>query len=434
MQYSISLIRFTIVKPNSAWATPDFDDSHWSVAEFSEISQLARRGPLYLRFEHDLGWREINNSYFRARHSAPFEIWVNGAHKLRSAESSRDWRDYTLDRRRAERIGRNVYAISIDFGDETEPFFEIEHVLGEWVEVEIRTAKIAPVIPDKIRDATAMRGPDGAFYLTGTTGPDEFFGEYSPRGWLINDGIQVFLSIDMKEWKSLGYVWQFERDATWNRDFGTFNGRGPARAVFAPKIHFIRGKWWISYCVNSHTGARSFGVSLLYADAPDGPYTDVSPSKPLDGGFDANLFEDDGGEVWMIRNECFLARLNMEMDALAEAPREIAAANFPHIGFEGASLFKYRNRYFLSAAEWNIHADGSESYDCMIATADAPDGPYENRYLALRFGGHNSFFTGENGSLYATVWANIGAYEQVSIIEMELDDEGKLRPQLRACE
>jgi len=428
LQSSIARIRFTTTRPQSAWTTPAFDDSHWETCEFSQIARLARRGPLFLRFERDLSWREINTSYFRARHSAPFEIWVNGTHKLRSAELSDDWRNYTLDRRRAERIGRNFYAISIDFGDQTQPIFEIEHVIGDWVEVESRTAKIAPVIPDKIRDASAMRGPDGAFYLTGTTGPDEFFGEYTPRGWLINDGIQVFRSPDMKAWKSLGYVWQFERDATWNRDFGTFNGRGPARAVFAPKIHFIKGKWWISYCVNSHTGARSFGVSLLCADAPEGPYRDVSQSKPLDGGFDANLFEDEDGEVWMIRNECFLARLGAEMNGFIEPPREIAAANFPHIGFEGASLFKYQNRYHLSAAEWNIHADGSESYDCMIATADAPDGPYGNRYLALRFGGHNSFFSGANGALYATVWANPRAYEQVSIVEMEFDEDSKLRP------
>ena len=425
---------YTTQPPDSGWTNPQFDDSGWSVGDFSQIPELSHRGSFYLRFERDLEWREINNSYFRARHRGAFEIWVNGQHKLRAGSSSSDWRDYTLDRRRAERIGRNVYALRFEAIGDGESWLEIEPVVGDWVEVEVRTARIAPVLSDKIRDASAMRGPDGAYYLTGTTGPEEFFGEFTPRGWLLNDGIQVFRSLDARNWRSLGWVWSFERDGTWNRDFGTFNGRGPARAVFAPKIHFLRGKWWISYCVNSHTPTHSFGVSLLCADAPEGPYTDVSPLQPLDNGFDANLFEEPDGSVWMMRNHCLLARLNADMNALAEPLHQMSAANFPHVGFEGASMFQHQGRFFLCAAEWNIHADGSESYDCMIASALSPAGPYGNRYLALRYGGHNSFFRGEDGALYATVWANPHAYEQVSIVRMEWDDEGRLGPCAQECE
>jgi xylan 1,4-beta-xylosidase len=228
-------------------------------------------------------------------------------------------------------------------------------------------------------------------------------------------------------------VWTFERDGTWNKEFGTFGGRGPARGIFAPEIHYLKGKFWLVYSVNHTTAKHRFGIGLACADRPEGPWREMSPEGPLTDGFDPNLFEDNDGKVYLLKHGGEISQFSEDMTRLITPPRPLKAENFPSVGYEGVSLFKQDGRYYLTAAEWNVHADGSQSYDSMVAVSTNLFGPYGPRQCALRFGGHNGYFKDSNGTIQATIWCypdHHPHWQKVSIVPMRIQTEGKQQPSM----
>lgn len=339
---------------------------------------------IQIRINHSS--QTINNFYFRIRHSGPFEIFVNGHKSIVADHNSEEFSNYTISQRRPERIGENIYAIHFEAKHSKQVYFDMHIEDSPWIATDAGRFKPEPVLPDLMRDAEVCLGKNGTYYITATTGTDNFLMP-GPKSWLTNLGIQVFYSRDLKNWKSLGYVWTFENDGTWNKEYGRFGNRGPARGIFAPEIRFHGGKYWINYSVNNATDNRFFGIGLLYADNPEGPYKEVSPSRPLTEGFDSNIFIDDDGTPYMLKQGGLIAEMKPDFSGFVGSFKHIGAANYPYVGYEGVDLFKYKGKYYLSSAEWNVHSDGVISYDSMIASLDHIYGPYANWYCALRYGG-----------------------------------------------
>ena len=425
-----SAIRYLLTQPDGGedtfWTWPNHNYSGWKAATaFQEVNaalKSTRASQAWVRFDTHLTAESINNSFFRIRHSGPIEIYVNGLKRIIAKTASRDLQDYPSGRRRPESTGRNVYAIHFQHTDGVEPVLDIEWHSNPWFAPAESNRFPDPVLPDAIRDAQVCRGPDGTYYLTGTTGDDAFL-KPGPDAWLRSPGIQVFKSTDLRHWQPLGWVWTFERDGTWNKDFGTFGGRGPARGIFAPEIHYLKGKFWLVYSVNHTTAKHRFGIGLACADRPEGPWREMSPEHPLTDGFDPNLFEDDDGKVYLLKHGGEISELSEDMTRLITPPRPLKAENFPSVGYEGVYLLKHQGKYFLTAAEWNVHADGTQSYDSMVAVSTNLFGPYGPRQCALRFGGHNGYFKDSNGNIQATVWCypdQNSHWQKVSIVPMRI--------------
>lgn len=421
-------IRYVLSQPDGGedtfWTWPNHHDGSWKqAASFQDLGAVVRKAgaaEAWIRIDTSLTAESINNSWFRIRHSGPMDLYVNGLKRISTKGASPDFEDYPSGRRRPETLGRNVYAIHFRHTDGTDPVLDIEWHSNPWFTAPESKPFPAPVLPDAIRDAQVCRGPDGSYYLTGTTGDDAFL-KPGPDAWLRSPGIQVFKSTDLREWKSLGWVWTFERDGTWNKEFGTFGGRGPARGIFAPEIHYLKGKFWLVYSVNHTTEKHQFGIGLACADQPEGPWREMSPEAPITNGFDPNLFEDDDGKVYLLKHGGEISLFSEDMTRLVTEPRPLKAENFPSVGYEGVSLFKHDGRYYLTAAEWNVHADGTQSYDSMVAVSDSLFGPYGPRQCALRYGGHNGYFKDSSGTLQATVWCypdHDPHWQKVSIIPM----------------
>jgi len=268
---------------------------------------------------------------------------------------------------------------------------------------------IEPLFDFPVRDTSVCVGGDGAYYLTGTTG--------HPTWWKTNEGIRVWKSADLKTWQPLGLVWTFERDGTWQKAF-----RGGRRAIWAPEIHYLKGTFWLTYCVN-YGGT---GILRSTTGKPEGPYADVKPDGPLTGEIDASLFQDDDGAVYFVYQDGKIARMKDDMTGLAEAPRLLKPANADHVGFEGAFLFKAAGRYYLACAEFN-----RKHYDCMIAGSDKLLGPYGDRYLAVPHGGHNMFFKDRAGRWWSTFFGHDPAApfrERPAMLRVEFDKDGRIRP------
>ncbi len=432
---NIQKIHYLYCQPDGDdfWRLMNHDDSGWkeatSLQQLSEAIKKDNPKEVYIRFIVDHSSETINNFYFSIRHSGSFHIYINGIRCGGNESASVDMKEYTIIPRRPEQIGKNIYAIYFKHINGVQPVFDIESKNSPFVSTDDGTWRPEPVIKDLLRDAAAFKGPDHTYYLTATRG-DDIFLKPNPNYWLMSPGIELYKSTDLKNWHSLGYVWTFERDGTWNKDTGTFCGRGPARGVFAPEIKYFRNKYWLNYSVNHSTQKHWFGIGILSADKPEGPWKEVSPAAPVTDGFDSNLFNDDNGTVYLLKHGGLIAKMKSDLTATAEPFRHLKPANYPYVGYEGVHLFKYKGKYHLSSAEWNVHEDGKISYDSMIASADSIYGPYGDRYCCIRFGGNCGYFTNDKGELFATPWCypdNDYHWQRVSIVKLKLLSNDKLQ-------
>ena len=285
-----------------------------------------------------------------------------------------------------------------------------------------RLPKIEPLFDYPLRDTCVCLGPDGIYYLTGTTGDTKTW-------WETNDGgIRVWKSKDLKKWEALGPVWNFAKNTTWQK--GSTDEKGKLlRAIWAPEIHYFKNTFWIAYCVN-YGGT---GVLKSTSGKAEGPYIDMKPEGPLTPQIDASLFCDDDGKAYFVWQNGMIARLKDDMSGLAEEPRHLKPTNAEQVGFEGAFLTKINGRYRLVCAEFNSHKDGPATYDCMIAESDKLYGPYGDRYLAIPHGGHNMLFKDKDGGWWSTFFGNdpkAPFTERPAILPLEFGDNGKIRPKL----
>lgn len=274
--------------------------------------------------------------------------------------------------------------------------------------------EIEPLFDYPLRDVSICLGPDGTYYMTGTTG--------YPTWWKTNSGISIWKSADLKQWDPMGEVWNIDKDGTWQKKFV-----GDKRAVWAPEIHYIKGTYWLTYSMNY------YGCGLLKSVSgnAEGPYVDVKKDGPLAGPnqIDASLFVEDDGTVYYLFQNGLIAKMNDDMNSLAEEPRLLKPSNHKEVGYEAAFIFKYKGKYHLLCADFN--GGGKTYYDCMIASSDNLFGPYSERYLAIPHAGHNIIFMDKQGQLWSTIFGHdkfSPIRERPGILKIEIDSAGKIKP------
>lgn len=296
-----------------------------------------------------------------------------------------------------------------------------------------------------MRDPNVMRGPDGAYYLVGTTDPAPGYtsigaSDLTSQMWTINDGIRMWRSPDLVHWKSLGLIWSLDRDGTWAH---WWKGANPGSAVWAPELHYVKGNWWIAYCAKMPGEGLHIGAGLLrsVSGRPEGPYRDVQPDAPLALDDDASLFQDTDGAVYFLWDGFHIARMKDDMSGLAEAPRTIQFARDPGWG-EGIFLVKDGGKYiFINSGTALITPDlknpppGRTTYDCFSAVSTGSIyGPYTIRRRAIPHDGHNNLFQDSRGRWWATYfgsdpWApfSIGASGRPAVLPVTISPDGTLR-------
>lgn len=292
-----------------------------------------------------------------------------------------------------------------------------------------------PLFDEWMRDTYATRGPDGAWYLTGTTAaPNRAWEEGKVHCWDWNDGIRLWRSPDGARWEPLGLIWKLD-DAPWQSKFAErapersplgFRLDARRRAVWAPEIHYLHSarNWFLVACMNDQAPQKGSFVLRSTSGKPEGPYENIpgNADGPIFPNIDGSLFEDDDGTVYFIGHNHFFARMKPDMSGLAEPFRRFAETPYPKEPYiEGAFVFKHDGKYHLVGAVWSFRMpDGSfsyeadsekrggvrYSYDCVIASADRIEGPYGPRYTAGVGIGHNNLFAAADGRWFATCFGN----------------------------
>ncbi|HKJ47425.1 MAG TPA: family 43 glycosylhydrolase [Balneolales bacterium] len=290
---------------------------------------------------------------------------------------------------------------------------------------------VNPLFKRWMRDVQVEKAPDGYYYLTGTIADKGY--NYIHAARQFNKGIMLWRSKDLKNWENMGYVWTFDKDGTWQKDFG-IAGKEKNRTLWAASIHYISSQknYFIVACVphNPH-GSGSF-ILRSKTGKPEGPYENIEGNKkgPLFKKIDGNLFEDDDGKVYFLGHAHYIARMKDDMSGFSEPLRKFNEKSYqPEPYIEGISVFKANGKYHLVQAIWSVrlpdgtytYAPGNTyhsgrkiqqnkySYDCVIATADNIYGPYSYRYTAITDGGHNNFIKDDDGNWWATMFGNPGS-------------------------
>ena len=306
---------------------------------------------------------------------------------------------------------------------------------------ELRVPKsVQPAIDYWMRDTWATLGPDGYYYITGTTStPDRHFpGQRHCWDW--NDGLYLWRSKDLKIWEAMGRIWSMEKDGTWQKDPKVYKeGEKYAKksinndpmdnrfhAVWAPEMHYIKSakNWFIVACMNQSAGGRGSFILRSTTGKPEGPYENIegNEDKAIFPNIDGSLFEDTDGTVYFVGHNHYIARMKPDMSGLAEEIKTLKESKYsPEPYVEGAFIFKYDGKYHLVQAIWAhrtvkgdtyVEKEGLTnkktrySYDCIIATADNVYGPYGKRYNAITGGGHNNLFQDKDGNWWATMFFN----------------------------
>lgn len=290
--------------------------------------------------------------------------------------------------------------------------------------------RLRPLLPDtQIRDTVVILGPDGNYYLTGSSGEDI---------WDHNDGVELWRSPDLQNWTYLGLVWSFEKDATWPRDWRWHHK--PVRALWAPELHYI--KRLKNYFITFSMPPGDRGLLRSTTGRPEGPYVNALADDgrwPTD--IDASLFEDDDGAVYLVYGGGWIARMNDDLSGLAEEPRKPVLLNpdrnpehhaetcppkrdCSDIGREGAYLFKKDGKYYLTAADTY-----QGRYSSLVAISDNIYGPYDGRHEAVPCGGGGNYFQDKESRWWCAYFGNDNQSpfrEKPALVRVEFNDDGRI--------
>jgi hypothetical protein len=300
---------------------------------------------------------------------------------------------------------------------------------------------IQPAFDYWMRDTWVTHGNDGFYYMTGTTATPgrKFPGKVHCWDW--NDGLYLWRSKDLKSWESRGLIWSMEKEGTWQKKpkifkpgekYNKVSINGDAldnkfQAVWAPELHYIKSQknWFIVACLNQSAGGRGSFILRSKTGKPEGPYENIegNKDKAIFTEIDGSLFEDTDGTVYFIGHNHYIAKMKPDMSGFAENIVTLKETKYnPEPYIEGATIFKYNNKYHLVQAIWSHRLeDGNDSYveikgktsketrysyDCIISVSDNIYGPYNKRYNAITGGGHNNIFQDEKGNWWATMFFN----------------------------
>lgn len=249
-------------------------------------------------------------------------------------------------------------------------------------------AQVRPVQPEiRIRDPSVTTGPDGSYFLVGTTGRNqEDAGE-----------LALWRSSDLSYWTETRL--RFDR-AGLGREFRN------VVALWAPEIRWVESDRTF-YLVLSMMERDVGGRTWLYRSTSgraEGPYRNVITTNLVDG-IDGYLFEDTDG-LYLLWGGGNLGKLNARRDGFEYPPVKLVDVDDEPVGYEGNALIRIGDTYYITGAEWNGPLRTHGTYDMMVATARSVWGPYSKRQVGVPHAGHGTVFRDKAGTLWTTMFGN----------------------------
>lgn len=272
-----------------------------------------------------------------------------------------------------------------------------------------------------------------------------------------NPGVRLLVSDDLVNWKQ--HSWLI--DAGKLPDDCPYNGR-----FWAPEIHYIRNKYWLTVNSGKVTkedpkGMSTHSVWLFSSDRVTGPYELVNGPLTSQYNNDATLFEDEDGETYFYcsGNGLFQAKIDLPSGKLVGEVEKFLDKRSPGNpewmigGIEGPFVIKRDGVYFMFFSSW------TRGYEVGLLKSKSPLGPWEfasrepifgtckkgyrpelaieGGYSHLEFQdtqdpysetGHNALFTGPDGNIWTS--CHYMMYEKRPYPYAQTFEEWELTPQL----
>lgn len=264
--------------------------------------------------------------------------------------------------------------------------------------------KAVHVFDDWVRDPYVILGPDGYYYLTVTQHGDSVDGRK-----IINDGVPLYKSKDLAEWKFERYIYSISNDAGNATDYlaerdkknkDSQNPWGPEiLKLWAPEIHYIDKKWHLLHTSNAGLGNFASTTSKELS----------APYKGWNERFgqqhDPTIFVDDDNSKWLISRCARVQKLNDAMTDFDGKPKDINPSN-RKMGHEGSSILKIGGKYIFYGTAWSTDKMRKGTYNLYYCVSDKLEGPYDERKFIGRFLGHGTIFKDKKGNWWCTAFYN----------------------------
>jgi xylan 1,4-beta-xylosidase len=261
--------------------------------------------------------------------------------------------------------------------------------------------KAVHVFNDWMRDPYITLGPDGNYYLTVTQKGDTVADRK-----IITDGIPLYKSKDLADWKFEGYIYTISNDATnaaeYSKELEKKNKENTTAdnvKLWAPEIHFIDGKW-----VLLHTSSVGLGNFVsTKGNTLKRPFT--AWNERFGKQHDPTIFVDDNNSKWLVSRCASIQKLNNEMTDFDGKPININPSN-RKMGHEGSVIIKFEGKYIFFGTGWSTDNMRKGTYNLYYSVSDKLEGPYNERKFAGRFLGHGTPFKDKQGKWWCTAFYN----------------------------
>jgi xylan 1,4-beta-xylosidase len=270
-----------------------------------------------------------------------------------------------------------------------------------------------------MRDPYITPGPDGAYYLTGTTaepgdprwpadrynaGLDNPIGKPDAPPSIVGGRVRVWRSDNLFAWTELPSAFSLDQ-GHWAevepRSFAT-TPRAHWR-LWAPELFWHQDRWLIAHTSPSPVPQ---GANLAVSAGPElsGPF--IHPmGDAMRGRHDPSIFRDDDGTLYLLWGNTSIAPLKPDLSGFAADPVRIDPSDRV-IGHEGATLRKIGGKYVHFGTAWSTDRMRKGSYNLYYCVADSPAGPYGPRRFAGRFLGHGTPFQDKQSRWWCTAFYN----------------------------
>jgi beta-xylosidase len=187
-------------------------------------------------------------------------------------------------------------------------------------------------------------------------------------------GLPILHSRDLVNWTIIGHV--FSRQVP----FDVFNKPQHGNGVWAPAIRYHSGEFYIFY------SDPDYGIYLVKARNPAGPWSDPLLMKAARGWIDPCPFWDDDGKAYLVnafarsrsrvKSILVVSRMSDDGTRLLDEGAIIFDGHDMHPTVEGPKFYKRNGYYYIFAP-----AGGVESGWQLALRSKKIDGPYEEKIV-----------------------------------------------------
>ncbi len=264
-----------------------------------------------------------------------------------------------------------------------------------------------------IRDPYITRGPDDAYYLTGTQpnedDPREATDPYNiglGNASIVGEQVRVYRSRDLIKWESLGAPFTLEDTFQLREE----KKKPASRVIWAPEIHWLGDRWALVHCPRAL-------ASLAVTRGPvlQGPWAHPM-GRNLGDLHDPSLFQDDDGTWYLLWQNTLIAPLSKDLTHFTAEPVRIDPAGtrpgpdgkpISQIGHEGATMIKVGGNYVHLGTAWSTDRGRKGSYNLYYCVAEKITGPYGPRKIRrVASWSHGTPFADRGGKWWCTAFFN----------------------------